>query len=77
MTKTKNRNENGKINLYLSNNMNNICKVDECETMKDIHSIGKKLIRSGNAVCANNLPAREYAYLDKNGEMTFILLKNS
>jgi len=66
-----NKNENGKINLYLGRDMgSNMIKVGEFNTLSELKKEGKKLLKEG-AECANNLPAREFAYQNTDGNMTF------
>ena len=56
------KNENGKIDLYLGRDMGqNMVKVGEYNTLSELKKAGKNLLKEG-ATCANNLPAREYAY---------------
>lgn len=65
------RNENGKISLYLGRDMGrNIIKVSEHNTLTELRNTGKRLLKEG-ASCANNLPAREYAYISQDGNFTF------
>lgn len=56
--------------LWLSNNFNNIIEVGEFDTLTELRKAGKKLLREG-ATCANNFPAREFAYLGKDKNMVF------
>ena len=64
-------NENGKINLYLCRDMgSNMLKVSEFDTLSELKKEGKRLLKEG-AECANNLPAREFAYQGKDGNMIF------
>jgi hypothetical protein len=61
-----NRNENGKIDLYLCRDFgSNVIRVDEFNNLLDLKKEGKRLLKEG-AECANGLPAREYAYIKKN-----------
>jgi predicted hydrocarbon binding protein len=65
------RNENGKINLYLGREMgSNMIKVDEFDTLSELKKEGKRLLKEG-AECANNFPAREYAYQTIDNNMSF------
>lgn len=68
--KTK-RNENGKIDLYLGRDMgSNMIKISEFNSLSELKKEGKKLLKEG-ANCANNLPAREFAYQGADGNMIF------
>jgi hypothetical protein len=68
--KTK-KNENGKIDLYLGRDLgSNIIKVGEFDTLSELKKEAKRLLREG-AVCANNLPAREFAYQGDDGNLIF------
>jgi len=66
------RNESGKIALYLSNNFRNHKKVDEFENLGALKKEGERLLKSG-ALCAGDLPAREYAYQTLTGGMKYRL----
>ena len=65
------KNETGKINLYLCRDMgSNIIKVCEFDTLAELIIKGNQLLREG-AECGNNLPAREFAYQGKDGNLIF------
>lgn len=69
--KTKNRNENGKITLWLGRDFGSNMKVaGEFDTLKELKKEGKRLLKEGTE-CANGLPSREYAYFNNKGVLTF------
>jgi hypothetical protein len=65
------KNETGKINLYLGRDMgSNMVKVGEFNSLTELKKEGKRLLKEG-AECANNLSAREFAYIGIDGYMKF------
>jgi|GEM_PF-5215001 len=67
------RNESGKITLYLSNSYSNHKEVGAYDTLAQLRKEGTKMLQS-SALCANGLPAKEYAYETKTG-MSYGFLK--
>ena len=68
------KNENGKIDLYLSNNYTNVMKVGEFDSVSTLERVARELLSCGEK-CAGGMTAREYSYMDSKGNMVFKWLR--